>query len=671
MTSTRCHVILFVASLVFLVFGSVFAGIPVASAHNTSRADLALLGRLDMNGYCVGQGYTYARTTGDVPVCFKETPEHFSIDMSAACNWEYQRTDLVARNPDDTNIHGWNCYDPQVTVIGAVTDLQGYCQSIGDAGVNTNPANANDWHCIKYETLVIDLNAACQWQFKWPNAIEKEDLCYAQVTPTPQPASQPSTQPTPPPAQTTNANPAPTQTTAQSTSQTSPASLVRNDYVTACTQTNYGGSCYRFGVGKYAGLTTNYVSFWIPCDLTLGVNTGTTFDGNPGVFNQNTPDLSQANLGGAVHSLKVEARTDCTPTGSLDPPTQHITQPTRSDYVTACTGTNYTGSCDKFPLGQYLSLSKSYVSFWILCDLTLGVNTGNNFDGNPGTFNANIADVSQAKLGGAIHSLKVEARTNCTPPGPFDPPTQVAASSVPTSASATSSSGSGNHIPGGVWVYPDSGFTFVQGNAYTIVVRGFPLNPGDPDIAYVNVTGFWSGTWHVLCHIPNDRPDLGDHYYCTTDLKVNGSYPPNGPITLSFDVYNKAGDVNNAPNGEHTGTFLTSNSTMVHGMTYYPAPLPSSTNDAVGQIDPHIILASECLLEPAFKVVKVIGIVGHTFEIAERFYKFTDNGMKAWTVIQDIQTGDRMAVLIDAGKFVPYSSCFELIHDLTPIEPAS
>jgi len=229
------------------------------------------------------------------------------------------------------------------------------------------------------------------------------------VAPTPTPTQVPSQQPTQPPVQ-----------------PTSPPT--RTDYVTACTGTNYTSSCDRFTVGQYINLQKTYVSFWIPCDLTLFVNTGSNFDNNPGVFNNNTPDLSQVWPGNTVHSLKVEPRTDCSPTGPIDPPTQSSQQITRTDYVTACTGPNYSGSCDRYHLGQYLGLQKTYASFWIPCDLTLFVNTGQNLDGNPGVFNNNIPDLSQVWPGNTVHSLKVEPRTDCTPTGSIDPPVIITSS---------------------------------------------------------------------------------------------------------------------------------------------------------------------------------------------------------------------------------------------------
>jgi hypothetical protein len=190
-------------------------------------------------------------------------------------------------------------------------------------------------------------------------------------------------------------------------------------------------------------------------------------------YDSNNPDIGWG-LYDQFSSMRLEQHIPPTPSPTPQPtrqpqptqqPTSQPTHPTRTDYVTACTGTNYTSSCDRFGVGQYPTLSKTYISFWIPCDLTLDLYTGNNADGNRGVFNANIPDLSQIWNSNIVHSLQVEARTDCTPdPGSLNPPT-----SDPTNNGPTKTDGPTENPPNGGKppqpVPPDSHklFVFVLG----------------------------------------------------------------------------------------------------------------------------------------------------------------------------------------------------------------
>ncbi len=107
---------------------------------------------------------------------------------------------------------------------------------------------------------------------------------------------------------------------------------------------------------------------------------------------------------------------------------------------------------------------------------------------------------------------------------------------------------------GGVWGKLPSG-TITNPNM-DIEVYAYKAQSGDPEVSYVNITGYWPGAkspdpdnpnaWPILCKL--DKPKEGTNEYdCKINLDDLG-VPPGG-FTLSFDVYNTKGDENLAPNG--------------------------------------------------------------------------------------------------------------------------
>jgi DNA-binding XRE family transcriptional regulator len=76
----------------------------------------------------------------------------------------------------------------------------------------------------------------------------------------------------------------------------------------------------------------------------------------------------------------------------------------------------------------------------------------------------------------------------------------------------------------------------------------YPTNFGDPAIDHVNFTVTWPGShWQVACIAY--PPTAGDIFRCDVNLIQLGT--PHGQVTVSFDVYDQAGNVNFAPNGVH------------------------------------------------------------------------------------------------------------------------
>ncbi len=100
--------------------------------------------------------------------------------------------------------------------------------------------------------------------------------------------------------------------------------------------------------------------------------------------------------------------------------------------------------------------------------------------------------------------------------------------------------------PGGVWVNPANG-QVVHGVMH-FAAHAYPTNFGDPAIDHVNFTVTWpGGHWQVACVAY--PPAIEDIFRCDVSLHQLGA--PDGRVTVSFDVYDRDGNTNFAPNGEH------------------------------------------------------------------------------------------------------------------------
>jgi transcriptional regulator with XRE-family HTH domain len=107
------------------------------------------------------------------------------------------------------------------------------------------------------------------------------------------------------------------------------------------------------------------------------------------------------------------------------------------------------------------------------------------------------------------------------------------------------------HIkPGGSWISPGNGQTV--GSIVHLSAYAYPTDPGDPEIDHVNFTLWWQGVdprrWVIACspHIHT----ASNVYICDINLSQLGASA--GQIRISFDVYDRDGHVNFAPNGVHT-----------------------------------------------------------------------------------------------------------------------
>src|SRR5258708_3734623 len=111
---------------------------------------------------------------------------------------------------------------------------------------------------------------------------------------------------------------------------------------------------------------------------------------------------------------------------------------------------------------------------------------------------------------------------------------------------APAASGTTGQIPGGIWssITPVNGSTVASGS----VTLAANINIGSAPIDHVNFTAHWSSlgtSWATICTLttPSGPNNL---YSCPWNL----SSLPASQVTISFDVYDTAGQKNLSPNGE-------------------------------------------------------------------------------------------------------------------------
>jgi transcriptional regulator with XRE-family HTH domain len=108
----------------------------------------------------------------------------------------------------------------------------------------------------------------------------------------------------------------------------------------------------------------------------------------------------------------------------------------------------------------------------------------------------------------------------------------------------------GHVKPGGGWITPLNGQTV--GKVVHFAAYAYPTHSGEPLIDHVNFTAWWQGAdprkWEIVCVATPPAPN--DVFSCNADLSLLGVVA--GQIHISFDVYDRTGNANLAPNGEHT-----------------------------------------------------------------------------------------------------------------------
>ncbi|HUY78617.1 MAG TPA: M23 family metallopeptidase [Ktedonobacterales bacterium] len=135
-------------------------------------------------------------------------------------------------------------------------------------------------------------------------------------------------------------------------------------------------------------------------------------------------------------------------------------------------------------------------------------------------------------------------------PSPTSTLTPIPPTNTPTPVPPTNTPGS-TIIPGGLWISPGDGQTITD--TIHFAAQAYPTHPDDPAIAYVNFTLESNGSWQIACAVQSYQAS-GDVFSCDVSLSSLGI--ATGQIKVSFDVYDLAGNVNHAPNGVHTLTYV-------------------------------------------------------------------------------------------------------------------
>jgi hypothetical protein len=101
-------------------------------------------------------------------------------------------------------------------------------------------------------------------------------------------------------------------------------------------------------------------------------------------------------------------------------------------------------------------------------------------------------------------------------------------------------------VPGGVWLTPIVGQ--ILHSRVHFEAHAYPTHQGEPQIDHVNFTvESPPDYWQIACVAAS--PQRRDVFACNADFPNLEVIP--GSVTVSFDVYDKAGNKNLAPNGLH------------------------------------------------------------------------------------------------------------------------
>lgn len=103
-------------------------------------------------------------------------------------------------------------------------------------------------------------------------------------------------------------------------------------------------------------------------------------------------------------------------------------------------------------------------------------------------------------------------------------------------------------LPGGVWIQPTQGQ--IVSDALQFSAHAYPTKFSDPLIDHVNFTISAGGSWMIAC---TATPMSSDAFTCAANLPQLGLSP--GLLQVSFDVYDRGGNYNLAPQGTRTITY--------------------------------------------------------------------------------------------------------------------
>lgn len=131
----------------------------------------------DFNGYCRSIGDSSALLNGNTAyswVCVTPGGQHVGIWVDSACKWQYSNSGAAARMLNYNNPNSWQCFT-NAQKLGMASNLNGYCQSIGDSSALLTGSTAYSWVCVtpSGQHVGIWVDSACQWQYNISGAIAR------------------------------------------------------------------------------------------------------------------------------------------------------------------------------------------------------------------------------------------------------------------------------------------------------------------------------------------------------------------------------------------------------------------------------------------------------------------------------------------------------------------
>jgi len=324
------------------------------------------------------------------------------------------------------------------------------------------------------------------------------------------------------------------------------ACIPGDNQVTFYKDANYTGECWNKDVGNYPDET----SMQIPNDSMSSVVVGknarvilygdSNYGGNYSTLTQSTPDLSTVGLNDTVSSAKVFV---IAPSGQWVFPNSGFT---------FISGHTYTMQAKAWPTtpGDPAVDHVTFTGWWAGHPDTVGLCVATQHDAN--------------NVWSCTTNFSEDNGGNPLPAGQMGISFGVWDSAGNVSYAPGEVGSVQNPVPTGQWVSPTTnGFSYIKGHTYTISAKALPSNPVDPSIDHVNFVVILPGqsAWVPLCSNVTTH-DSNGVYSCTTDFKAanGGSYPSPGGMTLSFDVFDSAGNAKLSPGGGLTGSL------------YVPAP---------------------------------------------------------------------------------------------------
>lgn len=151
---------------------------PPALTPTPRVSSLKILGTAsNFNGYCLSIGDSSASLDGKTAYswhCVTSSGQHTAISMDGACQLQYSDSRAVSRMLNYNDPNSWQCFT-NAQKFGMASNLNGYCQSIGDSSVSLDGNTAYNWNCVtpSGQHVGIWVDYACQWQYNISGAIAR------------------------------------------------------------------------------------------------------------------------------------------------------------------------------------------------------------------------------------------------------------------------------------------------------------------------------------------------------------------------------------------------------------------------------------------------------------------------------------------------------------------